>query len=74
MQMAILEISVAVVCMLRENWVSLCEIEDGELEVHVMVHTQGDEGMNWVMAIERKERKRCKKKGAERKGALKCYK
>lgn len=55
---------------------SPCEIEDGELEVHVMVQTQGDEGMNWVMAIERKERKRCKKKKKvlKRKGALKSYK
>lgn len=54
---------------------SPCEIEDGELEVHVMVQTQGDEGMNWVMAIERKERKRCKKKKVlKRKGALKSYK
>lgn len=75
MQIAILEISAAAVCMLRKNWVSPCKIEDGGLEVHIIAQTQGDEGMNWVMAVERKERKDAKKKKMlKRKGALKGYK
>lgn len=52
---------------------SPCKIEDGGLEVHIMAQTQGGEGMNWVMAVERKERKDAKKM-LKRKGALKGYK